>query len=67
MLTNRPQALRILIGVFLKMTAREMWLVFSKKNKPDTDDYEAWSFGDDPEELARLVLEGKKTATASVY
>ena len=51
----------------MKMTAREMWLVFSKKNKPDTDDYEAWSFGDDPEELARLVLEGKKTATASVY
>ena len=51
----------------MKMTAREMWLVFSKKNKPETDDYEAWSFGDSPEELARLVLEGKKTATASVY
>lgn len=49
------------------MTAREMWLVFTKKNRPEKNEYEAWAFGEDPEELSRLVLEGKKTATASVY
>ena len=49
------------------MTAREMWLLFRKKNSIDTDSYEVWAFGDEPDELAQLVLEGKKTATASVY
>ena len=49
------------------MTAREMWLLFKKKNSINTDTYEVWAFGDEPDELARLVLEGKKTATASVY
>ena len=49
------------------MTAREMWLLFTKKGRPETNDYEAWSFGDDPDGLASLVKEGKKTATASAY
>ena len=30
-----------------------------------TGEYEAWSFGDDADELARLVKEGIKTATCS--
>ena len=29
--------------------------------------YEAWSFGDAPDKLATLVLNGKKTATSSAY
>ncbi|WEV60847.1 ASCH domain-containing protein [Streptococcaceae bacterium ESL0729] len=29
--------------------------------------YDAWQFGVAPDELAQLVLEGKKTATASAY
>ena len=32
-----------------------------------TGDYEVWSFGDAPDELAFLVLSGKKTATSSAY
>ena len=49
------------------MTAREMWLLFKKKSGINSDTYEAWAFGDEPETLAKLVLEGRKTATASVY
>lgn len=44
-----------------------MWLLFKKKSGINSDTYEAWAFGDEPETLAKLVLEGKKTATASVY
>ena len=42
------------------MTAEEMW-----KKSGLTGEYEAWSFGDDADELARLVKEGIKTATCS--
>ena len=42
------------------MTAEEMWKEFGL-----TGEYEAWSFGDDADELARLVKEGIKTATCS--
>ncbi len=42
------------------MTAEEMW-----KESGLTGEYEAWSFGDDADELARLVKEGIKTATCS--
>ena len=34
------------------MTAREMWLVFTKKNRPEKNEYEAWTFGEDPFETA---------------
>ena len=49
------------------MTAKEMWLMFSRKNRPMTDEYDAWAFGGEPDALAHLVTEGRKTATASVY
>jgi len=49
------------------MTAREMWLLFTKSGKPESNDYDSWAFGDDPDRLANLVLEGRKTATASAY
>lgn len=48
------------------MTASEMWEVYSAANHIEAD-YDAWAFGDDADELARLVLEGAKTATASAY
>ena len=44
------------------MTAQEMW----KASGIDAE-YEAWSFGDDPDTLAELVRTGVKTATASAY
>ena len=46
------------------MTAREMWEAYSHSNNIEAD-YDAWTFGDDPDELARLVSDGIKTATAS--
>lgn len=50
------------------MTAEKMWRRFCADNKLDPGTpYEAWAFGGDPDGLARLVLEGKKTATASAY
>lgn len=48
------------------MTAQEMWERYSQK-EDITADYEAWSFGDDADQLAELVLQGIKTATASAY
>ncbi|BDR57232.1 ASCH domain-containing protein [Xylocopilactobacillus apis] len=46
------------------------WQVFADKNKLTNAAYEAWAFGDNPktaDELAKLVLEGKKTATSSRF
>lgn len=48
------------------MNAQEMWNLF-KTSHPTAVEYDAWQFGDDPDELARLVLIGRKTATASAY
>ena len=48
------------------MTAQEMWEIFSSQNRI-RHKYEAWAFGDDPDKLAALVLDGIKTATSSGY
>ena len=48
------------------MNAQEMWNLYSQKENI-TADYEAWAFGDQPDELAQLVLKGIKTGTASAY
>jgi uncharacterized protein YhfF/GNAT superfamily N-acetyltransferase len=51
------------------MTVQVIWDEYKAKN-PDAGTYEAWSFcggGDIGDELARLVLAGTKTATASAY
>ena len=48
------------------MTAEEMWDAFFRREHPKGT-YEAWSYGDDPDLLAQLTLEGVKTATASAY
>ena len=44
------------------MTAEEMW-----NQSGLTGEYDAWSFGDDADTLARLVKDGIKTATCSAY
>ncbi len=49
------------------MTDNEMWRLFTETGRPTTDEYDSWCFGDDPDGLAALVLEGRKTATASAY
>lgn len=51
------------------MQAEQMWKQFvaEKQLAPQMCAYTAWAFGASADELARLVLEGKKTATASAY
>lgn len=44
-----------------------MWAEFTAKKNIKDADYEAWAFGDDPDKLARLTLEGVKTATSSAF
>ena len=46
------------------MHAQEMWKLYSDRENI-TSDYESWAFGDAADALAELVLNGKKTATAS--
>lgn len=50
------------------MTAQQLWRRFADETglAPETP-YESWAFGDTADELAALVLSGKKTATASLY
>lgn len=51
-------------------TVNQLWENYQKINRNAPGDYEAWAFGDSKEmanELAALVLAGKKTATASNY
>ncbi len=49
------------------MTAQELWKQFSEKNGIAPCRYEAWSFGEEADLLAKLVVDGEKTATASPY
>lgn len=50
------------------MNSKEMWEQFCiEKNVDPAVFHEAWQFGGAPDKLARLVLEGKKTATSSGY
>ena len=50
------------------MTAQEMWKSYIAAHPEAADtEYEAWTYGDSPDELARLTAEGIKTATASAY
>lgn len=49
------------------MNAQELWNKYKKMNPSIGDDIDAWQFGVQADELARLVNQGKKTATASAY
>lgn len=48
------------------MEAKELWQEFVEKTKNEAS-YNAWAFGAQADELANLVLQGTKTATASAY
>jgi len=51
-------------------SAEALWTAFKKEHPGGPETYEAWAFGDSKEmadDLARLVIEGIKTATASNY
>ena len=49
------------------MTPTQMWQEYKKINPTIGDDFEAWAFGVEPDQLADLALKGEKTATASAY
>lgn len=49
------------------MTENELWQKFIKDNKIKACEYEAWSFGVEPDLLAQLVVTGEKTGTSSAY
>lgn len=49
------------------MNAQELWNKYKKINHSIGDDIDAWQFGAEADLLAKLVLEGTKTATASAY
>lgn len=48
------------------MNANELWLQFIEENNVKSSSYEAWAFGGELDSLAKLVVEGKKIATASL-
>lgn len=50
------------------MTGEQMWAEFIARVPAAAGAaWDAWAFGDDPDGLARLVLTGVKTATASAH
>ena len=49
------------------MTAEELWNEYAQKAGIEHTDYEAWTFGDAADDLAALVVSGRKTATASAF
>ena len=50
------------------MTATEMWKMYCEASGTPVDEpHSAWAFGGAPDELARLVMAGIKTATASAF
>lgn len=50
------------------MNAEEMWKKYCAENSVDINArHDVWAFGAAPDELAKLVLKGIKTATASAY
>ncbi len=49
------------------MQAVEMWERFTKECGEELGEMDAWAFGDDPDTLAELVVNGEKTGTSSAY
>ena len=50
------------------MTAKEMWDAYVQQYpEAAQQSYDAWCYGDAPDELAELTRKGIKTATASAY
>lgn len=49
------------------MNDMELWKLFCQKNKIESNNYETWAFGGNPDAQLQLVLDGKKTMTESLY
>lgn len=49
------------------MYEQELWEKFISTNNINSNEYDSWSFGGDADLLAKLVINGKKTATSSLY
>lgn len=49
------------------MTPAQLWQDYLTVNPQVGSEPEAWAFGAEPDLLAQLVLEGRKTATASAF
>ncbi len=49
------------------MKAQELWNKFKSLNPSIGDEIDAWQFGAEPDLLAKLVVDGTKTTTASAY
>ncbi|MGH4120392.1 ASCH domain-containing protein [Clostridium sp.] len=52
------------------MTEKDMWNLYTQNNHVKNKTYDSWCFGGDTSivnELAKLVVNGIKTATASAY
>ena len=49
------------------MKAFEMWEAFRQERPELPMNFDSWAFGVDADNLAQLVLDGKKTATTSGY
>lgn len=49
------------------MKHEELWEVYRSLNQEVGNVYQAWSFGGNADELAHLVLSGRKCATSSLY
>ena len=50
------------------MNAKQLWEKYCQETGKNTDlPYQAWQFGGTGDELAGLVLKGRKTATDSAY
>ena len=49
------------------MKAFEMWEAFRQERPELPMNFDSWAFGVDADDLAQLVLDGKKTATTSAY
>lgn len=53
-----------------KHSIQQLWKEYKKINTDAPEHYDAWAFGaskEDADELAKLVIEGTKTATSSSY
>ena len=46
------------------MTGEQMWRAFAAARGVEGARYDVWAFGGDPDGLARLALDGGKTATS---
>lgn len=49
------------------MNAEQLWNQYKTLNPAIGNAIDAWAFGAEPDLLAQLVLQGRKTATASAY